>query len=374
MSSHKPRRCVSQDARSYRPPVRTRRDFSSRRTLQDLRVYSSFDTGGPVGPPSYYPAPPAPPGSCSPAPSCSSGYLSIYSQGSQGERREPLVRQPSSGELWPHTDGQIYSSMAELELNTRAGARPREPELETQRHRARPSSQQRRVRHVYVQTQQPLPPLPPLPSLPHLPWLSGEWEEAVVAPWQERREIGERGERAGRGEGARVCSDCEQAVSLLPPHKVKFQPGGDREEETEEQSQSRIRNFITWVSSKAGQHTSALLDSFPLKGGGKYLQVIMIGLDGAGKTTALYMMKLDQYLNTVPTIGFNCERVKGSIGSSAGTTFLVWDVGGQEKIRPLWRTYTRNSDGIIFVLDAADYRSFEQARVGELNWPCCCAG
>ena len=34
------------------------------------------------------------------------------------------------------------------------------------------------------------------------------------------------------------------------------------------------------------------------------------GLDGAGKTTALYMMKLDQFLNTVPTIGFNCERVK----------------------------------------------------------------
>lgn len=35
--------------------------------------------------------------------------------------------------------------------------------------------------------------------------------------------------------------------------------------------------------------------------------MIMIGLDGAGKTTALYMMKLDQYLDTVPTIGFNCE-------------------------------------------------------------------
>ena len=35
-----------------------------------------------------------------------------------------------------------------------------------------------------------------------------------------------------------------------------------------------------------------------------------VGLDGAGKTTALYMMKLDQFLNTVPTIGFNCERVK----------------------------------------------------------------
>ena len=56
-----------------------------------------------------------------------------------------------------------------------------------------------------------------------------------------------------------------------------------------------------------GESTNALLDSFPLKGGGKFVHVIMIGLDGAGKTTALYMMKLDQYLDTVPTIGFNCE-------------------------------------------------------------------
>ena len=55
----------------------------------------------------------------------------------------------------------------------------------------------------------------------------------------------------------------------------------------------------------------------------------MIGLDGAGKTTALYRLKFDQYMNTVPTVGFNCERVKGSLGRSRGLTFLVWDVGGQ---------------------------------------------
>lgn len=35
----------------------------------------------------------------------------------------------------------------------------------------------------------------------------------------------------------------------------------------------------------------------------------MLGLDSAGKTTALYRLKLDQYLNTVTTIGFNCEKV-----------------------------------------------------------------
>lgn len=90
------------------------------------------------------------------------------------------------------------------------------------------------------------------------------------------------------------------------------------------------------------------------------LHVVMLGLDSAGKTTALYRLKFDQYLNTVPTIGFNCEKVgwfismayniliflsriqvHGTIGRAKGVHFLVWDVGGQEKLRPLWRSYTR---------------------------------
>ncbi len=36
----------------------------------------------------------------------------------------------------------------------------------------------------------------------------------------------------------------------------------------------------------------------------------MVGLDSAGKTTALYRLKFSQYVNAAPTIGFNCEKVK----------------------------------------------------------------
>lgn len=52
---------------------------------------------------------------------------------------------------------------------------------------------------------------------------------------------------------------------------------------------------------------SSLLDALP--SGQGTLHVVMLGLDSAGKTTALYRLKFDQYLNTVPTIGFNCEKV-----------------------------------------------------------------
>ena len=32
----------------------------------------------------------------------------------------------------------------------------------------------------------------------------------------------------------------------------------------------------------------------------------------------------------------------------------VWDVGGQDKIRPLWRHYYQNTQGVIFVVDSND--------------------
>jgi ADP-ribosylation factor-like protein 4 len=92
------------------------------------------------------------------------------------------------------------------------------------------------------------------------------------------------------------------------------------------------------------------------------VHVVMLGLDSAGKSTVLYRLKFDQYVNTVPTVGFNCEKVKGTIGKAKGVSFMIWDVGGQDKVRPLWRSYTRNTDGIVFVVDSSDSERMEEAR------------
>lgn len=114
------------------------------------------------------------------------------------------------------------------------------------------------------------------------------------------------------------------------------------------------------MGANMGKNTS-LLDALP--SGQGTLHIVMLGLDSAGKTTALYRLKFDQYLNTVPTIGFNCEKVKGTLGKAKGINFLVWDVGGQEKLRPLWKSYTRCTDGIVFVLDSVDVERMEEAKM-----------
>ncbi len=83
--------------------------------------------------------------------------------------------------------------------------------------------------------------------------------------------------------------------------------------------------------------------------GTKEMQILMLGLDAAGKTTIVYKLKLGELITTVPTIGFNTETVQYK-----GITFNILDIGGQDKLRPLWRHYYHGTSGIIFVVDSAD--------------------
>lgn len=86
-------------------------------------------------------------------------------------------------------------------------------------------------------------------------------------------------------------------------------------------------------------------------------RIVMIGLDGAGKTTILYKLKLNEVVTTIPTIGFNVECVQ----PVPGLNMTVWDVGGQTKIRPLWRHYYNNTDGIIWIVDSCDRERFNES-------------
>ena len=76
---------------------------------------------------------------------------------------------------------------------------------------------------------------------------------------------------------------------------------------------------------------------------------MILGLDGAGKTTILYRLQCGEVVSTIPTIGFNMETV-----SYKNIRFHVWDLGGQTSIRTYWRCYYQNTNAIIYVVDSAD--------------------
>lgn len=83
--------------------------------------------------------------------------------------------------------------------------------------------------------------------------------------------------------------------------------------------------------------------------GSREMRILILGLDGAGKTTILYRLQVGEVVTTIPTIGFNVEQV-----TYKNLKFQVWDLGGQTSIRPYWRCYYSNTDAIIYVVDSAD--------------------
>jgi len=86
-------------------------------------------------------------------------------------------------------------------------------------------------------------------------------------------------------------------------------------------------------------------------------RVLCLGLDNAGKSTVLYRLQMGDVVCTLPTVGFNVENIKYK-----NVDLTVWDIGGQAKIRRLWRYYYENTEALIFVVDSNDADRLEEAK------------
>ncbi|TMS11671.1 ADP-ribosylation factor-like protein 14 [Larimichthys crocea] len=87
-------------------------------------------------------------------------------------------------------------------------------------------------------------------------------------------------------------------------------------------------------------------------------QVILMGLDSAGKSTLLARLLTGQVMDTSPTIGFNV----GTLDLDKKTSLTVWDVGGQKNMRPNWRYYIDECKALVFVVDSSDPARLPEAQ------------
>ena len=85
--------------------------------------------------------------------------------------------------------------------------------------------------------------------------------------------------------------------------------------------------------------------------------LLILGLDNAGKTTLLHNLTQEQVKTTEPTKGINIKTI-----IQEGFKINVWDVGGQREIREFWSYYYDDCDAILYVVDAAD-----EGRLTECN-------
>ncbi|XP_063680539.1 uncharacterized protein LOC134815879 [Bolinopsis microptera] len=86
--------------------------------------------------------------------------------------------------------------------------------------------------------------------------------------------------------------------------------------------------------------------------------VLLLGLDGAGKSCLFYRMKIKVCFTTQPTTGYNVDVFT----PVKGLRFAMWDIGGGAKLRKLWSNYYAACRAVIFMVDSANHSKFQEAR------------
>ena len=94
------------------------------------------------------------------------------------------------------------------------------------------------------------------------------------------------------------------------------------------------------------------------------LSILIIGVDGAGKTCVLESLKglytsqpgLEQS-KIISTVGLNVGRM-----DAHGSQLVFWDLGGKAELRSIWDKYFAESHALIYVVDAAADQRLLEAR------------
>mmetsp|Transcript_50797 Transcript_50797/g.119057 ORF Transcript_50797/g.119057 Transcript_50797/m.119057 type:complete len:185 (-) Transcript_50797:25-579(-) len=87
------------------------------------------------------------------------------------------------------------------------------------------------------------------------------------------------------------------------------------------------------------------------------MRILMVGLDNAGKTTIVKKFSGEDIDTISPTLGFSIKTLE-----HRNYKLNIWDVGGQKSLRSYWRNYFEATDALVWVVDSADLRRFEDCK------------
>ncbi|XP_062946071.1 ADP-ribosylation factor-like protein 13B [Cynocephalus volans] len=85
--------------------------------------------------------------------------------------------------------------------------------------------------------------------------------------------------------------------------------------------------------------------------------LVMVGLDNAGKTATAKAIQGECPEDLAPTVGFS--RIDIRQGKFDVTIF---DLGGGERIRGIWKNYYAESHGVIFAVDSSDEERMQESK------------
>uniref|UniRef100_A0A8C8JXU7 RING-type E3 ubiquitin transferase n=1 Tax=Oncorhynchus tshawytscha TaxID=74940 RepID=A0A8C8JXU7_ONCTS len=144
-----------------------------------------------------------------------------------------------------------------------------------------------------------------------------------------------------------ACLHCERTLQQDDCRVVLAKQEINRLLETLQKQQQQFTELADHIQLDAGIPVTFTKDNRVHIGPKMEIRVVTLGLDSAGKTTILFKLKQDEFMQPIPTIGFNVETVEYK-----NLKFTIWDVGGKHKLRPLWKHYYLNTQAVVFVIDS----------------------
>ncbi|XP_013994019.1 E3 ubiquitin-protein ligase TRIM23 isoform X3 [Salmo salar] len=144
-----------------------------------------------------------------------------------------------------------------------------------------------------------------------------------------------------------ACLHCEKTLQQDDCRVVLAKQEINRLLETLQKQQQQFTELADHIQLDAGIPVTFTKDNRVHIGPKMEIRVVTLGLDSAGKTTILFKLKQDEFMQPIPTIGFNVETVEYK-----NLKFTIWDVGGKHKLRPLWKHYYLNTQAVVFVIDS----------------------
>ena len=88
----------------------------------------------------------------------------------------------------------------------------------------------------------------------------------------------------------------------------------------------------------------------------KKANIVFLGLDNAGKSALLHVLKTDRVTQTRPTSHPHSEELK--MGNLVLNTY---DLGGHVTARKIWKDYFPAVSAILFLVDSVDTKRFPEA-------------